>query len=109
MRSIATVATGPCAIRAAMMPPAISIWLNTHPPKICPLLLMSAMRGTTRNTTSPLWSVIVGNLVFHAVDDLFVLSRSAGQKCQGHQSRPQHARQPAIGRASRRESVVHKV
>src|SRR4051794_36126592 len=50
--SIATVATAPRASREATMPPAISIWLSTQPPKIWPLVLMSRAAGATRSTGS---------------------------------------------------------
>ena len=42
MPSIATVTTLPLAIFFANIPPATSIWLNNHPPKISPLGFVSA-------------------------------------------------------------------
>ena len=46
MAVMATVATRPLATRAASVPPAMSIWDSTQPPKMSPLPFMSAGCGT---------------------------------------------------------------
>src|SRR5688572_12644910 len=62
IRSMAIVATGPSARRDATMPAAMSIWLSTQPPKICPLALMSLGPGTTRRIA--LWcGSVIGNFL----------------------------------------------
>ena len=42
------------------MPAAMSIWLNTQPPKMWPLALMSVGPGTTRRIgSSVVWRVML--------------------------------------------------
>ena len=48
MAVMATVATLPLATRAARVPPAMSIWDSTQPPKMSPFPFMSAGWGTVR-------------------------------------------------------------
>ena len=50
MASMATVTTRPCARSAATTPPAMSICERIQPPKMSPLALASAGRGTVRIT-----------------------------------------------------------
>src|SRR5215218_4289417 len=52
MAVMATVATLPLATRAARVPPAISIWDSTQPPKMSPFPFMSAGWGTVRTIGS---------------------------------------------------------
>src|SRR5471032_2190060 len=55
---MATVATRPLATRAARVPPAMSIWDSTQPPKISPLPFMSAGCGIVR-TMGSRWPAVV--------------------------------------------------
>src|SRR3546814_3743430 len=97
--SIATVATAPHAIRPATMPPAMSIWLSTQPPKIWPLALMSAGRGTTRRIGSrgqsaETLSVMVHiRVVFEGILDRLVMPAAARPEDEPHQRRAQHHRE----------------
>src|SRR5690606_33205069 len=105
--SIATVATAPCASRPATMPPAMSIWLSTQPPKICPLALMSAGRGTTRNIGSRGQSAAAGlsvmvhiRVVFERVLNRLVMAAAARQEDKAHQRGAQQDRQAHPGSGS---------
>src|SRR6476661_4105036 len=60
IRSMAIVATGPLERSRAIMPPALSIWLRTQPPKMWPLALMSAGPGIRRRIGSRRTSVMRG-------------------------------------------------
>ena len=80
MASIAIVATAPRASLAAMIPPAISIWLKTQPPKIWPLVLISRGWGIVRSTGSPL--VVISGFFLQKIFDLLVMACAAGQEGQ---------------------------
>src|SRR5918994_76934 len=84
IRSIATVATGPCDRREAAMPPAMSIWLSTQPPKMWPLALMSPGRGATRRTGSRLASPVV---IPVSTGGLVVVAAAIAEENQPHQAR----------------------
>src|SRR5829696_5282927 len=68
IRSIAIVATGPPERSRAMMPPALSIWLKTQPPKMWPFALMSPGLGISRRMGSPRSSAM-GDLSFERLQD----------------------------------------
>ena len=53
MASIATVTVRDFAILEAKMPPPISIWLSSQPPKMSPLALVSAGIASVRMQRSP--------------------------------------------------------
>src|SRR3546814_7020699 len=94
--SMATVATGPNASLAATMPPAISIWLKTQPPKMWPFVLMSPGRGTVRNMGSrPADPLVFGSIViihfpFQRIVNLLVMASATGKKNQAHKRCRQH-------------------
>src|SRR5688572_2542457 len=99
MASIATVATGPSASRAAMMPAAMSIWLSTQPPKMWPLELMSPGRGTTRRIGSSLSAVIPASS-----RRIVVMAGAVAEEDQAHQPGPDQHGQPDTG--DRRDDQV---
>src|SRR3546814_11299443 len=88
--SRATVATVPNASLAATMPPAISIWLKTQPPKMWPFVLMSPGRGTVRNMGSrPADPLVFGSFViihfpFQRIVNLLVMASATGKKNKAH-------------------------
>src|SRR5271166_2540428 len=71
MASTAIVTTRPWARSTAAMPPAWSIWLNTQPPKMSPLALVSFGMATRRTVSSPCGSR-VGADDFTTVSSLLV-------------------------------------
>src|SRR3990167_8790495 len=83
------------------MPPAMSIWLSTQPPKMWPLALMSAGRGTTRRIgsrgQSGLSVMVHIRIVFEGVFDRFVVAAAARQEYKPHQRRAKQDRQPDPG------------
>src|SRR6185436_13962346 len=105
--SIATVATGPCASRLAMMPAAMSIWLSTQPPKIWPLALMSDGPGTTLSIGSPRFSLIV--VVPVSAIRFVVMAGAIAEKDEPHQARSDEHGQPDPGDRGDHHVNAHRI
>src|SRR3546814_18994090 len=114
--SMATVATGPNASLAATMPPAISIWLKTQPPKMWPFVLMSPGRGTVRNMGSrPADPLVFGSIViihfpFQRIVNLLVMASATGKKNQDHKrcsSEERRVGKECVSTCSSRWSTYH--
>src|SRR3546814_15523316 len=78
------------------MPPAISIWLKTQPPKMWPFVLMSPGRGTVRTMGSrpadPLvfGSIVIIHFTFQRIVNLLVMASATGKTTQAHKRCRQH-------------------
>src|SRR3954470_8238757 len=85
IRSMATVATGPMARCEATIPPAMSIWLSTQPPKMWPLALMSPGPGTTRRIGSALGASVSLFVIHPSAIGFLVMARAAADEQEPHQ------------------------